>query len=164
MAQLINTPFWYFYKNEGIGYTLELRGLISTPIQTSITLDKVTRLNAEFCSELEIELIHALKPIASDLTKDNESANSNLLFYAYIAQALGATRYAPPLILDARDHFNHIVLGELYIGDVIEVDINKVDIKLFITGIFDDSLQAVVLNDMGTTVFKPFQNLYVRDI
>tara|TARA_B110000211_G_scaffold188405_1_gene214249 strand:+ start:25585 stop:26079 length:495 start_codon:yes stop_codon:yes gene_type:complete len=164
MTNRIDSPFWYFNKNLEKDFTLELRGLLTTPIRTNIKVDKITRLQAEFCSELEIELIHALKPIANDFTFVKDIDNDDMGPYAYIAQVLGATRYEPPLMLNGGHHFDHVVLGELYIGNVIEVDINKVDVKLFITGIFDDSLQAVILSEQNSNVFKPFQNLYVRDV
>lgn len=164
MTICMESPFWYFKKDPGKGFTLELRGLLTTPIRTNITVDKITRLQAEFCSELEIELIHALKPISNDFNSLKDIDNNDMGPYAYIAQILGATRYETPLMLNGNHHFDHVVLGELYIGDVIEVDINKVDVKLFITGIFDDSLQAVILSEQSSNVFKPFQNLYVRDV
>lgn len=163
MTHCIDTPFWYFNKNKHHGFTLELRGILATPIKTSITIDKITRLQAEFCSELEIELMHSLIKNIVDTTSPSSEVESELDSYTLVAQVLGSTRYETPMMINANDHFKNIALGELYVGDIIDVDIDEIDVQLFITGIFDDSLQAVILN-YSNSVFKPFQNLYVRDV
>lgn len=163
MTKIADIPFWYFKKNKTAGYTLELRGLYPIPIKTNVVIDEITRLKAEFCSELEIELIHALLQNIEAESTEADHLMSDLERFTFIAQALGSTRYKTPLVLDTT-HLSGIVLGELFIGDVIEMDLKDNDVRLFITGIFDDSLQAVVLNSSNDNVFKTFQNLYLRDI
>jgi hypothetical protein len=163
MNQLLDSPFWYFQKNKDDTFSLQLRGLISTPITTHVHRSQITRLKAEFCSDLEIELMHCLGQRAVSLN-DITHSHKETKPYQYMAEVLASMRYETPKMLAAKNHFQHLVLGELELGDIVNIDLEETSIDMFITGIFDDSLQAVILNNTGKSQFKPYQSLFIKDL
>ena len=154
----LDQEFWYFAKNEKGTFDLEMRGLSGMKIKTLITLPKITRVQTEFCTEYDAELFMYLSAIYSQLRSNDEER-----YLKVVTSIVASSRYNTPLIVNKEDHFEHVNWSDLHIGSVVKMNINDSIINMFVTGLFSNSMQGVIMTQRKIAPLELYQNIYVRD-